>query len=281
MATRALAGRHLHGLATTSAWACCAGWRAAPGRAPASPRWAARTPASSRRARTSSARPSGIVRSAFGLTGQKCSALSRRLRGGRRRRRASRAARASGVRAIRIGDPLPARELDGPGRSTRRPPQSYERYCARLVADGGPHPRRAATGSARASSPTATSCAPTLAEAPARAPALPGGDVPADPDAGARSRTCARPWRSPTTSPLGLTAGCYGGDGRGALLPRPRRGRRHLRRTGRRERRPAPGPATSPSAAGRARAPPARRSAPSTTCRSTCASSPRPSWSEP
>src|SRR6516225_2502241 len=43
---------------------------------------------------------------------------------------------------------------------------------------------------------------------------------------------------------------------------------------------PAPGPATRPSAAGRARARPARRSAPSITCRSTCASSHRPSSSE-
>src|ERR1700732_3085175 len=51
-------------------------------------------------------------------------------------------------------------------------------------------------------------------------------------------------------------------------------------RIGRRARRPARGRVTRRSAAGRARAIPARRSAPSITCRSTCASSRRPSWSE-
>src|SRR5579871_4754621 len=45
--------------------------------------------------------------------------------------------------------------------------------------------------------------------------------------------------------------------------------------TGRREPPPALGRATSPSAAGKARVPPARPSPPSTTCRSTCASSRR------
>src|SRR6516164_7706278 len=51
-------------------------------------------------------------------------------------------------------------------------------------------------------------------------------------------------------------------------------------RTARRAPPPAPGPATRRSAAGRARARPARRSAPSITCRNTCASSHRPSSSE-
>src|SRR5215469_15922819 len=51
-------------------------------------------------------------------------------------------------------------------------------------------------------------------------------------------------------------------------------------RTARRAPPPGPGPATRPLAAGRARARPARRWGPSITCRSTCASSHRPSSSE-
>src|SRR5262245_23324970 len=52
-------------------------------------------------------------------------------------------------------------------------------------------------------------------------------------------------------------------------------------RIGRRARRPARGRATSRSAAGRARAPPARRSPRSITSRNTCASSRARSWVEP
>ena len=86
--TGSLRGRHA---------ICCGGSAGGAGRGPASPRWAARTPRSSRAARTWSARPSGIVRSAFGLSGQKCSALLARLRRGTRRGRARRAPR--GARA--------------------------------------------------------------------------------------------------------------------------------------------------------------------------------------
>src|SRR5215469_1163962 len=56
--------------------------------------------------------------------------------------------------------------------------------------------------------------------------------------------------------------------------------RASLTRTARRAPPPGPGPATRPLAAGRARARPARRWAPSIICRSTCASSHRPSSSE-
>ena len=84
--------------------------------------------------------------------------------------------------------------------------------------------------------------------------------------------------RLANASPLGLTAGFYGGERRDRLVPGAHRGGRHLRQpaAGRHHRRVAR--ATSPSAAGRARAPPARPSPPSTTCPSTCASSRRP-WS--
>ena len=50
---------------------------AASTRSRASPRWGARTPPSSCRRPTSTTRPKGVLRSAFGLQGQKCSACSR------------------------------------------------------------------------------------------------------------------------------------------------------------------------------------------------------------
>ena len=49
----------------------------APGHARASPRWAARIPASSRARADLERAAAGIVRSAYGMGGQKCSALSR------------------------------------------------------------------------------------------------------------------------------------------------------------------------------------------------------------
>ena len=80
---------------------------------------------------------------------------------------------------------------------------------------------------------------------------------------------------------LGLTAGIYGSDDRrragSTTTSRPA----SPTPTARRVRRPARGRATSHSVDGRARARPARRSPPSTTCRSTCASSRARSSNEP
>ena len=89
--------------------------------------------------RTWSARPSGIVRSAFGLSGQKCSALSRLYVEDERRRRAPRAARGA-----RAGDPdrrpVPARELDGAG--DQRGGRGELRALLRAARGGRrPHPR--------------------------------------------------------------------------------------------------------------------------------------------
>ena len=78
----------------------------------------------------------GIVRSAFGLTGQKCSALSRvyveEAVADALLAQAGREARG------RSGSATPACARTGWGRSsTRAPREAYERYCARLARDGG------------------------------------------------------------------------------------------------------------------------------------------------
>ena len=63
--------------ATRSACTSCARSRRGAGRGRASPRWAARTRRSSRRHANLDDAATGITRSAFGLSGQKCSACSR------------------------------------------------------------------------------------------------------------------------------------------------------------------------------------------------------------
>ena len=78
----------------------------------------------------------GIVRSAFGLTGQKCSALSRVYVEDERRRRAPREARSRRRAAIRVGDPCRRENWMGPV-INEGAAESFERYCARLRADGG------------------------------------------------------------------------------------------------------------------------------------------------
>ena len=139
----------------------------------------------------------GIVRSAYGMGGQKCSALSRlyvehpvadalieRLRA-RRRRAAHRR-------------PDATRALDRPGRERARPSRlralrgaSCESGGAHLLAGGRQlHDGALARGQF---------VAPTLAEAPPGHRLWHAGDVPADPDAAARARSRARPCGSPTT----------------------------------------------------------------------------------
>ena len=172
---------HLHRLGRRSARNCCSRWPPGRGRARASPRWAARIPASSPRDADLDDAAAGIVRSAYGMGGQKCSALSRLYVDATRRRRADRAT----ARADRR-DPdrrsRPARALARPGdqRRRRREPRALRApNCGRAA------PR---------SSPAVASCAtatlarghyvdPVLAEAPLDAPAVAARDVPADPDA--------------------------------------------------------------------------------------------------
>ena len=111
----------------------------------------------------------------------------------------------------------------------------------------------------------------------ARASAVARRNVPADPDA-ASGEGSRRRHPLANDSDLGLTAGVYGSPAEVAAVPRAHRSRRHVLRIARRARRPARGRATSRSAAGKARATRARRSHPSITWRSICASNPR-RWS--
>ena len=145
---------------------CAHAWPAAPIRARASPRWAARTPASSRRTRDLDRAAHGIVRSAFGMGGQKCSALVARSTSSAtvadallERARARRSARSAS--ATRCG------ARTGWARSsTRRAYANYARYVDELRARRRADPRGRHASCATASSRAATTSRPTLAEAP-------------------------------------------------------------------------------------------------------------------
>ncbi len=253
-------------------------WRAARIRAHASPRWAARTPASSPPRADLDRAAAGIVRSAYGMGGQKCSALSR-LYVRREHRRRTHRTPAAQIAAIRIGDPRASRALAGTGRHAVAY-DNYARYAEDLRASRrAPDQRRRPAGGQRGDrrSLAATTCEPTLAEAPLAHPL----------------------WRQEMFLPILMLHRCRRsrrGDATGERLTA-RTHRRLLRQramkspgstttsrpasptpTVRRAPPPVRGLATSPSAAGRVRAAPARPSARSITCRNTCASSRRP-WS--
>ena len=150
----------------------------------------------------------GIVRSAFGLTGQKCSALSRVYV----EEAAAEALLAKVIektRAIRVGDPCLRENWMGPV-VNEGAAEAYVRYCERLRQNGG----RILLGGARLLDGDLAHghfVAPTVAEAPADHPlyreemfqpilmVAPVGDVR---DGVARANDSA----------LGLTAGCYGSD---------------------------------------------------------------------
>jgi 1-pyrroline-5-carboxylate dehydrogenase len=150
----------------------------------------------------------GIVRSAFGLSGQKCSALSRvyveeavadtlieRVR--------------KAIGEIRIGDPLLRDNWLGPVISAAAA-QKFAAYCERLGTDGG----RILLGGTRLTGsqyPGGAYVTPTLAEAPAGHPLfaeemfLPVLMVCRVPDLGTALKLA-------NDSPLGLTAGMYGNE---------------------------------------------------------------------
>jgi 1-pyrroline-5-carboxylate dehydrogenase len=150
----------------------------------------------------------GIVRSAYGLSGQKCSALSRtyveqsvadaliaRVR--------------DKIRAIRIGDPCARENWMGPVISARAA-ENYVTFCTRLAADGG----RILEGGQRLTGGDYAHghfVAPTLAEAPtdhalfAEEMFLPILVV-------GRVRDIREGVALANAVPLGLTAGCYGSD---------------------------------------------------------------------
>jgi acyl-CoA reductase-like NAD-dependent aldehyde dehydrogenase len=150
----------------------------------------------------------GIVRSAYGMSGQKCSALSRvyveesvaeqlieRL--------------VTGIRDLTVGDPTCRRNYMGPVIS-RRAAESYDDYCRRLRADGA---RILVGGTRLADGDLAHGhfVAPTLAEAPADH-ALFQEEMFVPILMISRVRDFEEGLRLANETRLGLTAGCYGSE---------------------------------------------------------------------
>jgi 1-pyrroline-5-carboxylate dehydrogenase len=149
----------------------------------------------------------GIARSAYGMGGQKCSALSRIYVDGTVAD-ALVAKLKAGIDAIRIGDPTRREHWLGPVANASGY-ESYARYCEELARDGA---RILAGGRTLADGPLRNGyyCAPTLAEAPFTHPLwreemfLPIAML-------ARVRDRDEAMRLANDSSLGLTAGFYGG----------------------------------------------------------------------
>ena len=191
----------------------------------------------------------GIMRSAFGLSGQKCSALSRvyvdaevadalieKLQ--------------EKIAAIKVGDPTEKANWMGPV-TTSNALQNYRAFCLRLTTDGG----RILCGGEHLTAGELKHglfVAPTLAEAPATHPLfqeemfLPIVML-------CRVADREEAMHLANDSPLGLTAGCYGSDDESPISSSISK-RALPTRTGRKARRPAPGPVISLSVAGKARA---------------------------
>jgi len=150
----------------------------------------------------------GIIRSAFGLSGQKCSALSR-LYVEEGVADALLARLVERVRAIRTGDPCLRDNWMGPVISASAA-ESYERCCSRLQADGG----RILEGGSRLREGDLAHghfVAPTLAEAPPQHPLL--REEMFQPILMlARVKDLREAVAHANDVPLGLTAGCYGGE---------------------------------------------------------------------
>ncbi len=150
----------------------------------------------------------GIVRSAFGMGGQKCSALSRVYVDDAVADALAEKLQAK-MLALRIGDPCLRANWLGPI-TTASGFRNYERYVAALGEHGG----RVLAGGKRLSVGELAHgyfVAPTLAEAPADHPLfreemfLPIVML-------CRVRDREEALRLANDSPLGLTAGCYGDD---------------------------------------------------------------------
>jgi acyl-CoA reductase-like NAD-dependent aldehyde dehydrogenase len=150
----------------------------------------------------------GIVRSAYGLTGQKCSALSR-VYVEEAVAEPLLARVLEKTRAIRVGDPCLRENWMGPV-INQAGVDSYTRYCVRLRESGG----RILTGGERLADGELAHghfVAPTVAEAPPDHPLFreemfqPILMV-------ARVKDVKQGVALANDSPLGLTAGCYGGD---------------------------------------------------------------------
>jgi 1-pyrroline-5-carboxylate dehydrogenase len=150
----------------------------------------------------------GIVRSAFGLTGQKCSALSR-LYVEEPVADALLAELAVRVAAIRTGDPCRRENWMGPLVSAGAA-SAYEGYCARLARDGA---RILAGGRRLRDGERAHGhfVAPTLAEARAAHPLF-EEEMFQPILMAARVKDVREGVALANAVPLGLTAGCYGGE---------------------------------------------------------------------
>ena len=222
----------------------------------------------------------GVMRSAFGLSGQKCSACSRVY--------VEHTVFADFVAALhaadrrdRVGDPTAARELDGTGdRRGRRRAFRGRRARRSARSDGDGVIDHGGMRLDRGELAHGHYCAPTIARAPLDhplwrrelfAPFVLVAPV-ADLDEGARARQRGR---------LRAHRGLLRIRGRDRAFLRGASRPASATRTGRRARRRAPGPDTSRSAAGRAPVPRARPAARSTTFRSTCASSRRRACAAP
>jgi 1-pyrroline-5-carboxylate dehydrogenase len=151
---------------------------------------------------------SGIVRSAFGLSGQKCSALSR-VYADDAIADALIAKLQEKIRALQIGDPSQRKNWMGPV-TTANALRDFERYSQQLGEHGG----RILNGGERLHDVGLEHgyfVAPTLAEAPATHPLfreemfLPIVML-------CRVRDRNEALLLANDSPLGLTAGCYGDD---------------------------------------------------------------------
>jgi 1-pyrroline-5-carboxylate dehydrogenase len=150
----------------------------------------------------------GIVRSAFGLSGQKCSAVSR-VYVESSVADALTAKLQEKISALKVGDPALQENWMGPV-TTAAALRNYQGYAARLAQDGG----RILAGGKRLAGGDFDHgyfVAPTLAEAPATHPLfreemfLPIVML-------CRVADRVEALRLANDSPLGLTAGCYGND---------------------------------------------------------------------
>jgi 1-pyrroline-5-carboxylate dehydrogenase len=148
----------------------------------------------------------GIVRSAYGLTGQKCSALSR-LYVEEAVADALLAKLAERIRAIRTGDPCRRESWMGPV-INEAAADSYEEYCVRLAQSGG----RIFEGGRRLGDGELAHghfVAPTLAEAPPEHPLF-QEEMFQPILMAARVADVRDGVALANRSALGLTAGCYG-----------------------------------------------------------------------
>ena len=217
------------------------------------------------------------MRSAFGFSGQKCSANSPGLRRAAGRRTSSSALLVQKTEAITIGDPTLRQNWLGPVINERAVDRYTEAVGARHGGMGGCS--SAASGSRRTASTPASSwrrrwprtCPSTIA-------------------CSATSCSCRSRWSrrwTPSMRRFASSNDTRAGPDGGPLLGGPRRAASaswtrsrpaSSTSTGAPARPPAPGRASSRSAAGRARPRPASRAAASTTSSSSCASRAR-RWS--